>query len=75
MLAIGTIELISCLVTNHYCKRMPRKLWIILVMCVSGAFGVLVQLTGATEALELVFIGLSRLLNTVGFALFSLICS
>lgn len=42
-------------------------------MTLSGCFGLLVQLTGGNETIDLIFIGASRLFNTVGFALFSLI--
>ena len=42
-------------------------------MVLSGAIGLVVELTVETSVLEIILIGLSRLFNTFGFALFSLI--
>lgn len=75
MLVIGCLELGSCLVTNFYCDKMMRKRWIIIFMCLSGAMGVLIQLVSPGQILEIVMLGVSRVFNTVAFALFSLICS
>jgi hypothetical protein len=51
---------------------MKRKLWIIVLMLLSGVFGILVQFSD-NKNVDLLLIGASRLFNTVGFALFSLI--
>lgn len=53
---------------------MKRKLWIVILMILSGVFGVLVQVTD-NQFTDIVFLGISRLFNTVGFALFGLISS
>ena len=75
MLVIGCLELGSCIFTNFFCDKMLRKTWIIIFMVSSGAFGVLIQVTGVASIFELILLGGSRLFNTVAFALFSLICS
>lgn len=51
---------------------MKRRFWIVVLMILSGVFGVCVQFSDS-QAVDLVLIGISRLFNTVGFALFSLI--
>ncbi len=43
-------------------------------MILSGGFGLLVQ-TSDDKTVDIVFLALSRLFNTVGFALFGLISS
>jgi hypothetical protein len=53
---------------------MKRKFWIIVLMILSGGFGLLVQISG-NKTLDIVFLSFSRLFNTVGFALFGLISS
>jgi hypothetical protein len=53
---------------------MKRKLWIVILMILSGSFGILVEFTDSQIA-DLLLIGAGRLFNTVGFALFSLISS
>jgi hypothetical protein len=72
MLVIGCLEFLSCFFTNFFCHRMKRRLWIVVLMLLSGAFGVCVEFSNS-QAGDLVLIGCSRLLNTVAFALFSLI--
>lgn len=44
-------------------------------MILSGSMGLLIQFTDTSSVVELIFMGASRLFNTVAFALFSLICS
>jgi hypothetical protein len=44
-----------------------------LFMILSGSIGVLIQFASTKSYFELVLIGFSRLFNTFGFALFSLI--
>lgn len=73
MLIIGTLEFISCLITNHYCDKMYRKRWIMIFMVLSGSVGLLIQFTTTKSYFEISLIGISRLFNTFGFALFSLI--
>ena len=51
---------------------MKRKLWIVILMLISGGCGIIIQFFD-TEIVELSFIGVSRLSNTVAFSLFSLI--
>jgi hypothetical protein len=70
MLVIGCLEFLSCFFTNFFCHRMKRRLWIVVLMLLSGAFGVCVEFSNS-QAGDLVLIGCSRLLNTVAFALFS----
>ena len=53
---------------------MKRKFWIIILMLLSGAFGLLVEVTD-NQLADIIFLGISRLFNTVGFTLFSLISS
>ena len=73
MLIIGTLELISCLITNFYCDRMYRKRWIMTFMVAAGIIGIIDQLTVQSSDLEIALIAVSRLFNTFSFALFSLI--
>lgn len=73
MLIIGVLEFVSCLITNYYCEKMHRKRWIIIFMTISGGIAMLIQFTKQSSSFEIAFIGFSRLLNTFGFALFSLI--
>ena len=49
-------------------------MWIVILMILSGAFGLLVQITD-NQLVDIIFLGVSRLFNTVGFALFGLISS
>lgn len=42
-------------------------------MCSAGVLGVLLQVMPAGSVVEIIFIAFSRLFNTFGFALFSLI--
>ncbi len=72
MLVIGCLEFGSCFFTNFFCHKMKRKLWIIVLMILSGTLGVCVQFSNSQIG-DLVLIGVSRLFNTVAFALFSLI--
>lgn len=51
---------------------MKRKFWIILLMLISGTLGICVQFS-KTQFGDIILIGISRLFNTVAFALFSLI--
>lgn len=51
---------------------MKRKLWIIVLMMLSGGLGVCVQFS-PSQLGDIILIGISRLFNTVAFALFSLI--
>jgi hypothetical protein len=51
---------------------MKRRFWIVVLMILSGILGVCVEFTDSQVG-ALLLIGGSRLLNTVGFALFSLI--
>jgi len=74
MLVIGCLEFCSCFFTNFFCHRMKRKFWIIVLMILSGGFGILVEFSD-NQIVDLLLIGVSRLFNTVGFALFSLISS
>ena len=53
---------------------MKRKFWIVILMILSGIFGLLVEVTD-NQLTDIIFLGCSRLFNTVGFALFSLISS
>ena len=73
MLIIGILEFVSCLVTNYYCDKMHRKRWIMIFMVLSGAIGLIMQFAVAKSEFETVLIAISRLFNTFGFALFSLI--
>ena len=51
MLIIGTLELISCLVTNVYCDRMYRKRWIMTFMVAAGIIGLIDELTVESSTL------------------------
>lgn len=44
-------------------------------MVLSGAMGLLIQFTDSASIIEIIFLGASRVFNTIAFALFSLICS
>ena len=74
MLVIGCLEFMSCFFTNFFCHKMKRKTWIVILMILSGILGVCIEFS-KMEIADLVLIGFSRLFNTVGFALFSLITS
>jgi len=49
-------------------------MWIVILMILSGGFGLLVEITD-NQLVDIIFLGTSRLFNTVGFALFGLISS
>ena len=49
-------------------------MWIVILMILSGSFGLLVEITD-NQLVDIIFLGISRLFNTVGFALFGLISS
>jgi hypothetical protein len=51
---------------------MKRKFWIVLLMIASGCGGMLVQFTD-NQVADLIFLGISRVFNTVAFGLFGLI--
>lgn len=74
MLVIGCLEFFSCFFTNFFCHKMKRRFWIVVLMILSGIFGILVQFS-QSRFMDIALIGTSRLFNTVGFALFSLISS
>ena len=74
MLVIGSLEFVSCFFTNFFCSKMKRKMWIVVLMLLSGGFGLLVEVTD-DKFTDIVFLGISRVFNTVGFALFGLISS
>lgn len=74
MLVIGCLEFCSCFFTNFFCHQMKRKFWIVVLMLLSGVFGLLVEVTD-NQLTDIIFLGISRLFNTVGFALFGLISS
>lgn len=74
MLVIGCLEFVSCFFTNFFCHKMKRKMWIVILMILSGSFGLLVEITD-NQLVDIIFLGISRLFNTVGFALFGLISS